>query len=252
MPVVIGILDSGSGGLLAARYVEGLTDEEIVFFPDRRNAPYGTKTRNELIRLVEDGIEALVRVGCDKVLVACCTAGTVCDSIRKEYRQHAFPIIEPTVEAALAATKNRRIAVLATEATVLSGCFTDAIKRKGQFRGVNALAVAAQPLVGIVEGGARDGLITDAQRAILKKVLSPLFGFDADTVILGCTHFPALSCEIKDILEKHGAKHVISSVKEGSDAFLLEHRGASVKALHPGKRSLLSIKGESAKISHAS
>ena len=222
---MIGILDSGEGGMNAARYLEKSTDESIIFFPDRKNAPYGTKTREELIALTEAGIGRLTDAGADRVLIACCTAGTVFSELKKEYREISFPLISPTARTALKATKTGRIALIATNATVSSGAFEEEIKKQTSSLGKSCslLSIRAQSLVEIVEREARGEDKSPEKSEIIREVLRDIKGSGADTLILGCTHFPSLEEDIKMIVGELGVRTLISSVKEGVKAFLKEN-----------------------------
>ena len=208
---MIGIFDSGAGGITAIREVRRLSDAaDIAFFPDRHHAPYGTKSPEELIPLVERDVELLLSVGADTVLMACCTASTVHPYLRSDLKRVAIPIIEPTAKAAAAVTENGRIAVLATDATVRSGAFRKSLLKQGGF---TVYEFAARELVASVEGGARDGRLSKADEAILDGYVKAVSESGADTLILGCTHFPHLEGELKKRLPR---VKIISSSREGA------------------------------------
>ena len=208
---MIGIFDSGVGGFSAYRTVRRmLPRENILYLADRKNAPYGTKTKDELIELVNNDIEILSERGCEQILIACCTASTVFDALPPRARCLATPIIEPTAYAAAKITTRGNIAVLATERTVSSGEFTRQIHKYSKMSRV--VEIEAQPLVSLVEGGARDGGLSPKERLMLAGILKPLIGQDIDTVILGCTHFSHIEREICTILG--GARAVLAS-REG-------------------------------------
>lgn len=238
---MIGILDSGEGGMNAARYLQAKTSESIVFFPDRRNAPYGTKTKEELIKLTECGIKHLITLGASRVLIACCTAGTVYPYLKKDLKELSFPLLAPTARAAVQATKNGRIALIATEATVNSQAFDQEIAKAAAKNGKDCVlkSVKAQELVKIVEDRASGRIINYDQTSIINNVLSALEGFRADTLILGCTHFPSLEADILPIARELGIKRLVSSVGEGADAFL--ERWANTE--NKQRRIYLSLRG---------
>ena len=128
---MIGVFDSGAGGRFALAELRRLSpDADIVFLADEKNAPYGTKGKAELKRLVSADIEALISVGCEKILMACCTASTVWDSLSEKEREISVPIIEPTVLEALRISKNKRIGILSTEATRKSEAFACEILKR--------------------------------------------------------------------------------------------------------------------------
>ena len=122
---VIGVFDSGVGGLASARVLRSrLKAENIIYLADRKNAPYGTKSKEELISLVSNDILRLKNYGCRICLIACCTASSVYEHLDNELKKISLPIIEP---AALLASRGRKIAVIATEHTVESSVFKQKI-----------------------------------------------------------------------------------------------------------------------------
>lgn len=190
---MIGVFDSGAGGRFALAELRRLCkNEDIIFFADEKNAPYGTKSESELIRLAESAILKLKRAGAERILIACCTASTVWDKLSSACREISVPIIEPVAERARAITRGGRIGVLSTEATRRSGAFAKRIP--------GALCRSAPELVTLAEMGARDGNLTDKQRQTLKNILSPFADGRIDTLVLGCTHFAYFEREIENIL----------------------------------------------------
>ena len=192
---MIGVFDSGVGGLTAIAEIRRLAPgADICFFADRANAPYGTKSKEELIRLVKADIKLLRSCRADKILMACCSASTVYPDLPKRMQAVAVPIIEPAAKAAARATKNGRIGVIATDATVASGAFRRSLEGYKSVKSVFELA--AQELVALIEGGVNDSTVTQNARRTLCRILSPLYEENIDTLILGCTHFPHLEGEI--------------------------------------------------------
>lgn len=197
---MIGIFDSGVGGLTALFEVRRLFPREnVVYLADRENAPYGTKSRAEILLCVKRNISRLRALGAEKILIACCTASTLYPELNEDERSISIPIIYPTAHAALRATKNRRIGIIATRATVRSRAFSRALSDFGEK--TKTLECEAQALVGMIEGGLRDGArLSAADTEILRDILLPIRSFGADTLILGCTHFPHLSGHISEML----------------------------------------------------
>ena len=184
---MVGIFDSGMGGAFALTELRKLSpDADVVFRADRKNAPYGTKPRELLINLVERNIDVLRSYGAEDILIACCTASTVYAELQDRYRKCVIPIIDATAYAAVMTSESKRIGVLATESTVRSGAFENAIHRYCARAEVRSCAV--QPLVSAIEQRKE----TDY---ILAEAVSRLGG--VDTVILGCTHFAAVEEKIK-------------------------------------------------------
>ena len=208
---MIGVFDSGAGGVTAVKELRRLLPTaDIAFFPDRENAPYGTRSQRELLPLVRRELEILLSHGAELVLMACCTASTVYPMLENRLRRVAIPIIEPTARAAAEATSGGRVAVIATEATVHSHAFKDALSARG-IRDV--LEIAARDLVAAVERGERDGSLSDTGKALLNRYLKEVISYGADTLILGCTHFPHLEGEIGKRLPR---VKIISSSREGA------------------------------------
>ena len=213
---MIGVFDSGAGGLTALREIKKLNPcADICFFADYQNAPYGTKRKSELIRLVSADILKLRSAGAERVLMACCTASTVYKYLPKEMRDIALPIIEITAHEAALRTKNGRIGVIATRTTASSKEFTRALLSHKEVRHVFELET--QSLVGAVESGVCDGNVTSRDRDMLFRILTPIRQKGIDTLILGCTHFARLEREISGCLP---AVSVISSSREGAKEIL--------------------------------
>lgn len=191
-----GIFDSGVGGLTALRHLRALKpDEDICYFADTKNAPYGSKKESKIIGLVKNDIEILRGAGCDMILAACCTASAVIPMLPSEYQKGVTTIIEPAAKEAAGKTRGH-IGVIATEATVRSRAFERAILAVNGTLSVTS--VAAQPLVSMVEAGDRDGCCSGECREYIAKLLFELRGIDL--IILGCTHFTHLEKTISDML----------------------------------------------------
>ena len=190
-----GIFDSGVGGLTALKHLRRLKpDEDICYYADERNAPYGSKSERRIMELVKKDIDLLRSAGCERILAACCTASAVIPKLPEKYREGVTAIIDPTAEEAVRLTDGR-VGVIATEATVRCGAFESAIKRLDN--GIQVASLAAQPLVAMVESGDRDGCCTEECREYLSFLSSGLG--DIDLLILGCTHFTHLEKTIADV-----------------------------------------------------
>ena len=220
MPV-IGVFDSGAGGIAVIRELRQLSARaDILFFRDRIGAPYGKKTECELIPLVEGDIRLLTERGADKILMACCTASTVWDKLHPSLRPAATPIILPTARRAAEITKTGKIGVIATEATVASRAFSRALHEINPSLSVTEWQT--QELVSLVEGGARDESLTREEFDKIKAALKEVSESDIDTLILGCTHFPLVERTVSAILK---GVRTVSSAREGARAMLpLEDR----------------------------
>lgn len=202
---MIGVFDSGAGGLIALKHLRKLSpNSDICFFADRENSPYGTKSEKELVYLVEKDVERLSRAGATKILMACCTASTVWHLLKDEYKEICCPIILPTAKAASTATKNKRIGVIATERTVKTKRFSTAVKNIDNT--IEVTELAAQPLVRMAENQA-------FEKEEVKRLLRLLINSEIDTLLLGCTHFPIFENEIAELFPN---VKLISSAYEGA------------------------------------
>ena len=221
---MIGVFDSGVGGMTALSELRRLSPmADITYLADTENAPYGTKSDGVILSCAERCIERLRSLGAEKILIACCTASTLYPRMSPESRKIAVPIISPAARVAATITLNGRIAVIATNATVKSRAFTREIR---SYRQAKLLELEAQPLVGVVEGGARDGRpLSASDENILEEILAPIRAFGADTLVLGCTHFSHLSEHISSRLQ--GVK-LVSPSREGAIeiAKIAEDRGS--------------------------
>ena len=204
-----GIFDSGVGGLAAYFELRRLLPrEDIIYLADRKNAPYGTKTKDELIALTKKDIKRLCDMGASQVLIACCTASTVYSELSEWERAIATPIIAP---AARVAAEGGRIAVIATEHTVRSGAFGKEIRRLSHDSEV--FERAEQALVAMVEHGSRDGEIKEECRAVLLEIAEWASDIRADTLVLGCTHFSHLEGTLGEMLPE---VRIVSPAREGA------------------------------------
>jgi glutamate racemase len=195
----IGVFDSGIGGLtVLAALLQALPHERFVYLGDTARLPYGTKSAHTVARYAVQAAQALVERGVKSLVVACNTAASVgLDAVRA--RVGALPVIgviEPGAQAACAATRSGHIAVIATEATVRGGAYQRAIL---QCRAdARVVQLPAQLLVALAEEGLVDGAVA---AGVVSHYLGDLFAQDPpDTLVLGCTHFPALASTIRQVV----------------------------------------------------
>lgn len=211
---MIGVFDSGLGGLTAVRELRRfMPGADICYLGDVKNAPYGTKSENELTRLVKSDIDRLEKKGADRILIACCTASTVYPLLDSKQREISVPIIEPTAKRAAAVTESGRIGIIATERTTASHAFADAVKRYLPKADITELAT--QELVLLTESGECDGFASKKAIEQIHRILEPIKYSKADTLILGCTHFPYLEEIIGEYLS---GVRIVSSSREGAKA----------------------------------
>lgn len=208
---MIGLFDSGSGGLNTVRYVKEMSDDvDLIYLIDREHAPYGTKTKKELIGITESNIQKLCDRGCERVLIACMSASTVYPYLKKEYRQRSVSILEEVAKEAKNSTRSGRIGVIATERTVKSRALDKAL------RGYELKSLALPSLVGMIDSGLSDKTVTEGQISELEVMLAPILTSGIDTLILGCTHFPSLKGTIGKIAEGYGVAYLVDSALTGA------------------------------------
>lgn len=198
----IGVFDSGIGGLTVLKALKALLPyESYVYIGDTARLPYGTKSRETVIKYSESLTRAVLKQNIKALVVACNTAST---HALEAVTELAAPLpvigmIEPAATAACNATKINHVAVIATSGTIHSGAYTKAIQsRAPEIKVSNA---ACQMLVSLAEEGWNDPN-DSITRSVLHRYLDSLFDQQnpPDTLILGCTHFPVFSPVISDIL----------------------------------------------------
>lgn len=185
----IGMFDSGIGGLTVMQKVrEVLPQESIVYFGDTARIPYGGKSRETLIRYSIESSIFLFEQNIKVLVIACNTAASAAMSkLCSVFNIPIIGVIEPGAAKAVNVTRNQRIAVLATKATIHSGAYEKEIQKLQPTATV--FSIACPLFVPFVEEGMLDHPCT---RAIVKEYLAPLKNQGIDTVVLGCTHYPLL------------------------------------------------------------
>lgn len=212
---MIGLFDSGSGGLNTVRYIKkAAPDIDLVYLIDREHAPYGIKSEKELIRITEENIEKLIAMRADRVLIACCTASTVHPRLKDEYKKISVPIISAVANMAKKSTRSRGIGVIATKHTAESHAFGNLLD------GYFVKEAVAQELVGMIDGGLSDSNMSEEDEKKIEDILSPVLLSGIDTLILGCTHFPSIVKTAERISARYGIKNVIDSARAGGDLII--------------------------------
>lgn len=187
--MVIGVFDSGVGGLSVLRHIPPLLPQaDILYVADQARAPYGTRGLNEVKDIAFRVSKSLIAAGATTIVVACNTASAAAlDSLRIEFPATPFVGMEPAVKPAVGSTSSGVIGILATGATFQSERYASVVKR---FAGDAEIRVAACPdWVTIVESGRLNG--PEVEEAVRAR-LEPILEAGADTLVLGCTHFPFL------------------------------------------------------------
>lgn len=232
----IGVFDSGLGGLTAVKELAALLPhEDIVYFGDTARVPYGSRSRDTLLKYAQQDIQFLLS---KKVKLALAACGTI-SSIYPAEQAAKLPVpylgvVDPTARAAAAATRNGKIGIIGTKATVKSNSYAGIIRQilpEAEF-----FSMACPLFVPVIEGGYidRHNLITTT---LAKEYLTPLAQKGIDTLILGCTHYPIITEIIADVMGP-GVK-LVSSGEESAKAArsLLEEQDLLADRQRPGKLS---------------
>lgn len=197
----IGVFDSGVGGLTAVKELHRIMPQEnIIYFGDTGRVPYGTRSSETVKRYAKEAITYLAGFDVKAIVAAC---GTVSANFsQQDYKELGlsipyFTVIEPAARQAVRNTKNKKIGVLATTASINSGAYTRALHALNPE--IEVTGQACPLLVSLVEQGMtqRDNPLTNLA---LELYLEPLKEAGVDTVILGCTHFPVIADSIADQL----------------------------------------------------
>ena len=187
----IGVFDSGLGGLTAVRQLmEQLPGEDIIYFGDTGRVPYGSRSHDIILKYTRQDINFLMQFDIKAIVIACNTADTVAGArVQREYDLPICGALRPTAQKATAATKNGRIGVIGTNATVKARAYS-AIIREINPR-LQVKSVACPLLVPLVENN-RFLPGDKPVEMIVEEYLRPLKEWGCDTLVLGCTHYPLL------------------------------------------------------------
>ncbi|MCC8034871.1 MAG: glutamate racemase [Rikenellaceae bacterium] len=193
----IGIFDSGLGGLSVWREVRRqLPGESVIYFGDGKNCPYGTKSPERIRELTFGAVGRLLDKGAKIIVIACNTATVAAISeLRQNYPQCRFVGMEPALKTAVGQTRNGTVAVIATIAYMASDGYVRLVERYGN--GVKVLSSPGKGFALLVEqekAGTPEALTT------ISHVIDPLIEQGADTLVLGCTHYPFLLGDIKKVI----------------------------------------------------
>lgn len=194
---VIGIFDSGIGGLTVLQQIARLLPREmLVYLGDTARCPYGTKSPEVVTRYACENVDFLMERGLKMLVVACNTVSAVAlEALRARYAVPLVGVIEPGVQEAVRRSKNRRIGVIGTEATIASGAYTHALRALDTE--IEVYTRACPLFVPLVEEGWVDN---EVARATIALYLGSLKHSGIDTLILGCTHYPLLKKSIAEFL----------------------------------------------------
>lgn len=208
----IGIFDSGFGGLTVMSAVhKTLPNENLIYFGDSAHVPYGSKSKDAVIKFSKDIAGFLLKNDVKLIIVACNTASAFAlAALKKSVKVPIIGVIEPGAESAVKATKTNKIGIIGTEGTINSKSYAKAIRKISKA----AVFEKACPLfVPLVEEGWTDSAVTSE---IAEIYLAPLISKKIDTLVLGCTHYPLL----KEVLRKTAGEQI--SLIDSADAITVK------------------------------
>ncbi|KLT71737.1 glutamate racemase [Flavobacterium sp. ABG] len=194
----IGVFDSGIGGTsIWSAIHELLPNERTIYLADSKNAPYGQKTKEEIVALSKKNVDFLIENNCKLIVVACNTATT--NAIRELRASYNIPFIgiEPAIKPAATNSKTQVIGILATQGTLNSELFN---KTAEMFQNTTIIEQVGHGLVQLIEEG---NLNSPEMTQLLETYLQPMIEANIDYLVLGCSHYPYLIPQIKKILPEH-------------------------------------------------
>ena len=194
----IGIFDSGIGGTSIWRAIHQLLpNEKTIYLADSKNAPYGQKSKEEIVVLSMKNTEFLLEMNCKLIVVACNTATTnAIQELRAKYNV-PFIGIEPAIKPAVTHSKTQIIGILATQGTLNSALFN---KTTEKYQDTKIIEQVGHGLVQLIENGE---INSPEMTHLLHSYLNPMIEANIDCLVLGCSHYPYLIPQIKKILPDH-------------------------------------------------
>ena len=229
----IGVFDSGIGGLTVLHSImDALPRENTVYLGDTARAPYGAKSVETVLRYSLENSEFLVEKGVKVVVVACNTSTAIAlGHLRETLSVPVIGVIEPGVRRAVRSTRNKKVGVIGTEATIQSGAYTGALKAADGR--IEVYSRACPLFVPLVEEGWTDNKVVEMT---VKAYLGSLKQSGIDTLILGCTHYPLLKKAIRKFLGS--AVRLVDSAEEtAKDVAVVLKKGSLAKKSGKGIHS---------------
>ena len=186
----IGVFDSGVGGLTVAREImRQLPGEDLVYFGDTARVPYGSKSKNTVLKYSRQIVRFLRTKDVKAIVVACNTASALAlDDIAAEIDIPIIGVVKPGAKMAVETTKTGNVGVIGTESTIKSGIYNDYIRE------LNPVSKACPLFVPLVEEGLIEDRVTDD---IVARYLQEMKEYRVDALVLGCTHYPLIRNTIK-------------------------------------------------------
>ncbi len=196
----IGVFDSGIGGMTVVREImRQLPNERIIYFGDTARAPYGSKSRETVTRYSKQIVRFLRSRQVKAIVVACNTASAYAmEELERETDIPFVGVVRPGAKVAAQTTRNGRVGVIATRATIGSNIYTTYIRRINP--DIQVIGKACPLLVSLVEEGLWQDPVTDE---IAGRYLSELIDIGIDTLVLGCTHYPLIRATVGKIMGEH-------------------------------------------------
>ena len=193
----IGVFDSGVGGLTVAREImRQIPNERIVYFGDTARVPYGSKSKDNIIKFSRQIIRFLQTENVKAIVIACNTASALAlDEMQQEFDLPILGVVKPGAKVAVETTVNKRIGLIGTEANIRSGVYTRYIKSLDDEAKV--FEKACPLFVPLVEEG---WLHDDITLQVASRYLEELKEKDIDTLIVGCTHYPLIRSTIRKVM----------------------------------------------------
>lgn len=194
----IGLFDSGIGGTSIWKEIHQLLpNENTIYLADSKNAPYGQKSKDEIIQLSFKNTEFLLDQNCKLIVVACNTATT--NAIKELRDKYDVPFIgiEPAIKPAATNSKTQKIGILATKGTLNSELF---YKNVEKFQDIKIIEQIGYNLVTLIENG---DINSPEMSDLLQEYLTPMIEQNIDYLVLGCTHYPYLIPQIEKIIPKN-------------------------------------------------
>ena len=206
----VGIFDSGLGGLTVVRAIlETIKGVDIHYIADTRHAPYGEKSQEEILRYALNITDYFIQTHhIDALVIACNSATTAAiATLRQRYPQLIIIGTEPGVKPAIAATKNGKVGILATAATLRSEKYQQLVDRLAS---PEKITLYEQPCPGLVEQIEQGDVKSEETRRMLDGWLGEMRASGVDTIVLGCTHYPLAAEVISELME-----HKVSLIHTG-------------------------------------
>ena len=194
----IGIFDSGIGGTSIWKAIyKLLPNEKTIYLADSANAPYGLKSKQEIVALSMKNTNSLLEMKCKLIVVACNTATT--NAIQELRAKYDIPFIgiEPAIKPAVTHSKTQIIGILATQGTLNSELFN---KTTEKYQDTKIIEQVGHGLVQLIENG---DIHSTEMTKLLQSYLTPMIAANIDYLVLGCSHYPYLIPQIKKILPEH-------------------------------------------------